>query len=64
MTAFLPVGVVDRPNAATPLHLAAQERVASAAIEIVLPDGVRVRVDTCVDESALVRVLRAIRGAA
>ncbi len=40
--------------------LALAERI--GAIEIDLPDGVRVRVDSSVNEKALTRVLSAVRG--
>jgi transposase len=69
---FLPVGVIgeaanEMPATLPSLALASPrpdrsvERRAGA-IEIALPDGSRVCVDALVDEAALSRVMRAIRG--
>ena len=67
---FIQLGVVTDPRyegAALPT-MAGGRRVAPAlaeragAMEIELPDGVRVRVDGAVDEMALRRVLSALRG--
>jgi hypothetical protein len=67
---FLPVGVIGGapnetpamlPLAALPRpHRGAESR--AGAIEIALPDGSRVCVDALVNEDALSRVMRAIRG--
>lgn len=70
---FVPVGVIDQTGEARPALLSApehrsptnghrQDRVSK--IEIALPNGVRVRVDAMVNEKALSRVLRALKGAA
>jgi transposase len=54
---FIQLGVVaDRSPAGSTLGMTA------GAMEIDLPDGVRVRVDSGVDEAALRRVLSAVRG--
>lgn len=67
---FLPVGVIGEaanempamlPSLASPRPDRSVERRAGA-IEIALPDGSRVCVDALVDEVALSRVMRAIRG--
>jgi transposase len=67
---FLPVGVIGEavndtpvmmPSLASPRPQRGAERRAGA-IEIALPDGSRVCVDALVDEEALSRVMRAIRG--
>lgn len=68
--AFLPVGVIGEAANETPAMLpslaslgprrGAESR--AGAIEIALPDGSRVCVDAMVDEAALSRVMRAIRG--
>lgn len=68
--AFLPVGVIgesanERPALVPSLELPRPRRGAESragAIEIALPDGSRVCVDAMVDEAALSRVMRAIRG--
>jgi len=67
---FLPVGVIGEaanetpamlPSLASPQpHRGAESR--AGAIEIALPDGSRVCVDALVNEEALSRVMRAIRG--
>jgi transposase len=69
---FLPVGVIgeaahEMPTTPPSLALASprpDRRVErrAGAIEIALPDGSRVCVDALVDEAALSRVMRAIRG--
>jgi transposase len=67
---FLPVGVIGEavnetpamlPSLASPRPHRGVERRAGA-IEIALPDGSRVCVDALVNEEALSRVIRAIRG--
>lgn len=67
---FLPVGVIGEaanetpamlPSLASPRPHRGAERGAGA-IEIALPDGSRVYVDALVNEEALSRVMRAIRG--
>ena len=68
---FRPIGVIGRPSEAPPALLAApgccsamgehrEQRVST--IEIALPNGVRVRVQASVSETALSRVLRAVKG--
>jgi len=65
---FLPVGVIGEaatpsmtpPRALPRPHRGVERR--AGAIEIALPDGSRVCVDASVDEVALARVMRAIRG--
>ena len=69
---FIPVGVIEGPATRVPTMLALptpeptpQARSAggkTGSIEIALPDGARVSVDAFVDEKALSRMLRAIRG--
>jgi transposase len=71
---FVPVGVLSRtaPRAAPSLALPAAEAAAQAApgdaragsIEIALANGARLSVDAFVNEKALSRVLRAMKGAA
>ena len=68
--AFVPLGVLDEacseaPAARPPAepkrpHQRGEGR--AGAIEIALPNGVRVSVDAFVNEKALLRVLRAMRG--
>jgi transposase len=69
---FVPVGVIDRASEARPVLLAAPEHPSSAnghqddrdgEIEIQLPNGVRIRVNALVNEKALSRVFRALKGA-
>jgi transposase len=68
---FVPLGVVGEADTAAPTLLAPPEPPSSqrraearaGAIEITLPDGSRVCVDAFVNEKALSRVLRAMRGA-
>src|SRR3954470_5048540 len=69
--AFVPLGVVGEADSAAPALLAPPEppsaprrEARAGAIEIALPDGSRVSVDAFVNEKALSRVLRAMRGAA
>jgi transposase len=69
---FVPLGVVGEANTAEPALLAPPEAPSSlrhaearaGAIEIALPDGSHVSVDAFVNETALSRVLRAMKGAA
>jgi transposase len=73
-TEFVPLGVVrhaDETGAAMlrspePARLppAAANDTRSGTIDIALPDGSRVSVDAFVNEQALARVLRAMKGAA
>jgi transposase len=49
------------PDHATPPSGSRQDR--SGLIEIDLPNGIRVRVDAFVNEKALSRILRAMKGA-
>jgi transposase len=73
-TAFMPLGMIGgsglgtssmRPSSPRACVQASADSHSSAgAIEIALPNGSRVRVDAYVDETALVRVLRALQGAA
>src|SRR3954452_22745109 len=66
--AFVPLGVVGEADSAAPALLAPpsspRREARAGAIEIALPDGSRVSVDAFVNEKALSRVLRAMRGAA
>jgi transposase len=55
---LIPIGVVEEAPRAAP---AAAER--GGTMEIVLPNGARVRVDASVDERALRRVLVAVKAA-
>jgi transposase len=68
---FLPIGVIGDPANEPRAMVPSLERPRSArraaevragAIEITLPDGSRVCVDTLVNEEALLRVIRAVRG--
>ena len=69
---FVPLGVVGEADTAAPALLPPLEAPSSprrdearaGAIEIALPDGSRVSVDAFVNEQALSRVLRALKGAA
>jgi transposase len=71
---FIPVGVIGAPAArgsamlALPTPEPAPQSPSAegktGSIEIVLPNGTRVSVDAFVDEQALSRVLRAMRGMA
>jgi transposase len=68
---FVPLGVFGGTTAAAPARLAPPEadrrepsrasRGGAGAIEITLPNGARVCVDAFVNETALARVLRAMR---
>ena len=68
--AFVPLGVLDEAGGETPTTLPLSESPRSlqrgagkaGAIEIALPNGARVSVDAFVNEKALLRVLRAMRG--
>jgi transposase len=64
---FVPIGVVDRLSEELPAAergLAQNERLADrvSRIEIEFPNGVRVRADGLVNEKALSRVFRALKG--
>jgi transposase len=68
---FLPIGLIGEPAHEPRAMVPSSERRRSAqraaevragAIEITLPDGSRVCVDTLVNEEALLRVIRAVRG--
>ena len=69
---FVPLGVVGEADPAAPALLPPPEPPSpqrhsdarAGAIEIALPDGSRVCVDAFVNEQALSRVLRAMKGAA
>jgi transposase len=71
---FVPVGVVAGKAPHRPVLLASPERVPTlghppaegkgGSIEITLPNGARVSVDAFVNEKALSRVLRAMKGLA
>ena len=68
--AFVPLGVLDDACCEAPAALPPAEpqrphrrgEGRAGAIEIALPDGARIRVDALVNEKALSRVLRAMRG--
>jgi transposase len=71
---FIPLGVfggsghrdaamLAQPEAEPPRHMRASDGGAGS-IEIVLPNGARVSVDAFVNEKALSRVLRAMKGSA
>jgi transposase len=68
--AFVPLSVLAEADSTAPVRLPAPEPPRSpppgegraGAIEIALPDGARVSVDAFVDEKALSRVLRAMKG--
>jgi transposase len=68
--AFVPLGVLADADSTAPVMRPAPEPPRSrppgegraGAIEIALPDGARVSVDAFVDEKALSRVLRAMKG--
>ena len=68
---FVPLGVVGEADTAASVRLPPPEppspqraEARAGAIEIALPDGSRVSVDAFVNEQALSRVLRAMKGAA
>jgi transposase-like protein len=70
--AFVPLGVLDEADGEAPAALPSPEPPRSlqrgegraGAIEIAFPNGARVSVDAFVNEKALTRVLRAMRGSA
>ena len=59
---FVPVHLTDPPSPASPAAPAVNNHSASDTIEIVLPDGSRVRVGSGVNLIALRRVVTALRG--
>ena len=68
---FVPIGVVDRVSEQPPALLSAPERPSApnerlvdrvSRIEIEFPNGIRVRADGLVNEKALSRVFRALKG--
>ena len=68
---FIPIGMIDQASEAAPPALAAPEQPAESpagsqdrvgGIDIDLPNGARIRVDAFVNEKALARVLRAMKG--
>ncbi len=59
---FVPVRLTDPPSPASASAPAANKHPASDTIEIVLPDGSRVRVGSGVNLTALRRVVTALRG--
>jgi transposase len=65
---FVPLGVLSEANNEAPVMLPSSELPGSrqpgraGAIEIALPNGSRVSVDAFVNEKALSRVLRAMKG--
>ena len=65
---FVPLGVVGEADTAAPAlpppEPPSPQRHKAGAIEIALPDGSRISVDAFVNEQALSRVLRAMKGAA
>jgi transposase len=61
-TAFLPLGLLGGPSPREPA-LSARTNGGAGGIEIVLPSGARLSVDTSVNEQALSRVLRAMKSA-
>jgi transposase len=69
---FVPLGVVSEVDIAAPALLPSPEpplsqrraEARAGAIDIALSDGSRVSVDAFVNEKALSRVLRAVKGAA
>jgi transposase len=69
----VPIGIIGRATDEQPTLLPAPEQAAPSGerqdsrvggIEIDLPSGVRLRVDSFVNEKALSRVLRALKGSA
>ncbi len=58
---FIPVGVVGG-QASVPTAISAPR--SSGMVELELPGGIRLRVDSKIEESALRRVLRAVKGSA
>ena len=59
---FLPVSVIDPPSQAPATAPPVNNHPASDTIEIVLPDGSRVRVGSDVNLTALRRVMTVLRG--
>jgi transposase len=68
---FLPVGMIGGAKDEEPTLMAAAEQTPSTSdrqeersgrIEIALASGARIRVDAFVNEKALARVLRALKG--
>jgi len=59
---FLPVSLIDPPSPVPATAPPVNNHAASDTIEIVLPDGSRVRVGSGVNLSALRRVMIALRG--
>jgi hypothetical protein len=59
---FVPVRLTDPPQVAPAVAPAVSNALATDAIEIVLPDGSRVRVGNGVNLNALRRVVTALRG--
>lgn len=57
---LIPIGVMEAAPHAAPVEAKSPER--SGVMEILLPDGARVRVDASVDERALRRVLAVVKG--
>ncbi len=60
-TTFIPLGLLGGPSTREPASLAHKKNDTAGGIEIVLPGGARVSVDTSVNEQALSRVLRAMK---
>ena len=70
---FVPIGLIGRAREGEPTSRAVSEQGPptgeraegrAGRIEIALCNGARVRVDACVNETALARVLRALKGSA
>jgi transposase len=66
---FIPVGLIEGPAIPAPpdpepAHQPPAAMCKSGSIEITLPNGARVSVDAFVNEKALSRVLRAVKGVA
>ena len=59
---FVPVRLIDPPSLAPATAPAVSNPLATDAIEIVMPDGSRVRVGSGVNLNALRRVVTALRG--
>jgi transposase len=62
-TAFLPLGLLGGPTPREPAFPARATSDTAGGIEIMLPNGARLSVDTSVNEQALSRVLRAMKSA-
>lgn len=58
---FLPLGIVGRRSDESPAQVSSNT---PGVIEIDLPTGARLRVDASVNEKALARVFRAMKGLA